>query len=367
MTGPVVLLTTNLARGGAETQVALLALSLSRRGWPVSVVSLLDPSAFRLELTAAGVPLHSLGMQPGRPNPLAVARLAVILRELHPCVLHSHMFHANLLARLTRLAFPAPLIVSTLHSMAESSRHSAGTRWRDWLYRATDPLADATVAVCQAVAERHAASGAVRRRKLRVIPNGVDTQQFRPDAPRRERLRGELGVGGEFVWLAAGRLMWKKDYPTMLRAVARLPAGILFIAGAGPLEAELAALARELRVRVHFLGSREDLPALMNAADGLVLSSAVEGLPMVLLEAAASGLPSVSTNAGGARDAIVDGQTGYLAPCGNPDALAAAMAQMVELSGAARHAMGHAARELALARFDMASVTSQWERLYREG
>ena len=366
MTGPVVLLTTNLARGGAETQVALLALSLSRRGWPVSVVSLLDPSAFQAELTAAGVQLHSLGMQPGRPNPLALARLAVILRELRPRVLHSHMFHANMLARLMGLAFPAPLIVSTLHSMAESSRHSAGTRLRDWLYRTTDPLADATVAVCQAVAERHAASGAVRRGKLRVIPNGVDTERFRPDAARRGRLRGEFGAGDEFVWLAAGRLMWKKDYPTMLCAAARLREGILFIAGAGPLEPELKALARELGVRAHFLGSREDVASLMNAADGLVLSSVVEGLPMVLLEAAASGLPCVTTDAGGAREAVVDGQTGFLVPRGDPEALASAMARMVELPGAARHGMGQAAREFALARFDMGSVTSQWEQLYRE-
>ena len=367
MTQPVVLLTTNLARGGAETQVAALALSLSRRGWPVSVVSLLYPSAFQAELSAAGVQLHSLGMQPGRPNPMALVRLAAILRELRPGVLHSHMFHANLAARLMRLAFPAPLIVSTLHSMAESSRHSGGTRWRDWLYRATDPLADATVAVCQAVAERHATSGAAPRGKLRVIPNGVDTERFRPDAERRRRLRGEIGAGDEFVWLAAGRLMWKKDYPTMLRAAARQPAGMLFIAGAGPLEAELAALARDLRVRARFLGPREDLSALMNAADGLVLSSVVEGLPMVLLEAAASGLPCVTTDAGGAREAVVDGQTGFLAPCGDPEALAAAMSRLAELPDAARHAMGLAAREFALAHFDMGSVTSQWEQLYREG
>jgi glycosyltransferase involved in cell wall biosynthesis len=366
MTGPVVLLTTNLARGGAETQVALLALSLSRRGWPVSVVSLLDPSAFQAELREANVQVRSLGMQPGRPNPLALARLAAILRKERPCVLHSHMFHANLLARLMRLAFPAPLIVSTLHSMAESSRHSTGTRLRDWLYRVTDPLADATVAVCQAVAERHVASGAVRRGKLRVIPNGVDTERFRPDAARRERLRGEFGAGGEFVWLAVGRLMWKKDYPTMLRAAARQREGILLIAGAGPLETELAALARELRVRTPFLGPREDVPALMNAADGLVLSSVVEGLPMALLEAAASGLPCVTTDVGGARDAVVDGQTGFVTPRGNPEALAEAMARLTELPGAARREMGQAARELALARFDMGLVTSQWEQLYRE-
>ena len=277
------------------------------------------------------------------------------------------MFHANLAARLMRLVFPVPLIVSTLHSMAESSRHSAGTRGRDWLYRATDPLADLTVAVCQAVAERHAAAGAVSRGNLRVIPNGVDTERFRPDAERRERLRSAFGVGDQFVWLAAGRLMWKKDYPTMLRAAARLRTGTLFVAGAGPLEAELQALARGLGVRAHFLGPREDIPSLMNAADGLLLSSVVEGLPMVLLEAAASGLPCVTTDAGGARDAVVDGQTGFLAARGDPEALAAAMRRLMELPTAARQEMGQAARELALARFEMGSVTSLWEELYRAG
>ena len=365
MKGPVVLLTTSLAGGGAETQVALLALSLSQRGWPVSIVSLLDLSLFHVKQIAEGVPVHSLGMQPGLPDPRGLVRLAVILRELRPQVLHSHMFHANLMARLMRLAFPQLLIISTLHSMAESSRHSPGTRWRDWVYCGTNPMADATVAVCQAVAERHLAAGAVSRTKLRVIPNGVDTGRFRPDAERRERLRGELGAGGEFVWLAAGRLMWKKDYPTMLRAAARLGRGILFIAGAGPREAELAAMATELGVRARFLGPREDIPALMNAADGLVLSSVVEGLPMTLLEAASSGLPCVTTDAGGARDAVVDGQTGFLAPPGDAEALAAAMARLVELPGAARHEMGLAARELALARFEMGAVTSQWEELYR--
>ena len=364
--GPVVLLTTNLARGGAEAQVALLAQSLQRRGWGVVVVSLLDPTAFQMELTAAGIPVHSLRMKPGRPNPLAVARLAAIIRQIRPRVLHSHMFHANLMARLMRLVFPIPVVISTLHSTAESSRHSTGTRWRDWAYRATDALADTTVAVSQAVAERHAAARAVPRARLRVIPNAVDAEQFRPDAVRGRPLREELGAGSDFVWLAAGRLMWKKDYPTMLRAAASLPTGTLWIAGAGPLEAELTALARELGARARFLGARDDLASLMNAADGLVLSSVVEGLPMVLLEAAASGLPCVTTDAGGARDAVLDGETGFVTTPGEPQALAAAMRRLMDLPTPARQGMGEAARQLALARFDLGQITSQWERLYRQ-
>ncbi|MDP2998374.1 MAG: glycosyltransferase [Bryobacterales bacterium] len=366
MTAPIVLLTTNLARGGAEMHLAQLAVSLRRRGWPVSVVSMLPPSALEGDLMSSGVAVYSLRMQPGIGSPLALARLAWILRKLRPRVLHSHMFHANLLARAVRLVCPVPVVVSTLHSVAESSRRSADVGCRDWLYRITDGLSDVTVSVSAAGAERHASARAVPRAKLRVIPNGVDTGRFRPDPAQRVRTRAQLGLGDEFAWLAAGRLMWKKDYPTMLRAMARQRAGVLFIAGAGPQEPELRALAHELGSNTFFLGSRDDIPELMNACDGLLLSSVVEGLPMVLLEAASSGLPCVATDAGGVREAVANERTGYVVPPGSPDALAAAMSQLTELSGDARRQMAQAARELAVTRFDLSVVTAQWERLYLE-
>lgn len=364
MKGPVVLLTTNLARGGAETQVALLAQALSRRGWRVSVVSLLPPSAFTQELTGSGVEVRSLGMRPGIPDARGAARLALILRSLRPRVLHSHMFHANLLARAIRLLCPVPLVISTLHSVAESGRAGAGVRFRDRLYRLTDWLADATVAVCAAAAERHAASGAVPRRKLCVIPNGVDTRRFRPDPARRDQTRARLGLGSEFAWLAVGRLMWKKNYPAMLAALARSRAGVLLIAGSGPLEDELRRRAHELGAGARFLGEREDIPELMNACDGLLLASVVEGLPVVLLEAAASGLPAIATDVGGAGEAVLDGRTGFLVPPEDPDALARAMTRMREMPAEARAAMGRAAREFALARFDLELVAAQWEQVY---
>lgn len=366
--GPVVLLTTNLAPGGAETQVALLARTLQARGWTVHVVSMLKPSAFGEELARGGVEVHSLGMQPGIPDPRAVARLAAILRTIRPAVLHCHMFHANLLGRLARLLFPIPRVISTLHSLAESSRESPDVTRRDRLYRLTDPLAHATVAVCQAAADRHAEARAVRRDKLRVIPNGVDTARFRPEDARREAARKALGIASadEFVWLAAGRLMWKKDYPTMIRASAHRPGRKLWIAGAGPQEAELNTLASELKADVRFLGLRADLPELMNAADALVLSSTVEGLPMVLLEAAASGLPCVATRAGGSGEVVIDGQTGFLSPCGDVESLAGAMARIEVLSIEERCEMGRAARAVALERFDIGVIAAQWEQLYRD-
>jgi len=362
----VVLLSTNLARGGAESQVAQCAIALRRRGWEMAVVSLVEPTAFAEELAAQGVPVHSLGMRPGHPDPRGFVRLIGFLRVFRPQILHSHMFHANLAARLVRLFCPVPVVISTLHSAAESSRETAGVKLRDWVYRLTDPLADMVTAVSQAVADRHSAAGAVPRAKLRVIPNGVDTGRFRPDPALRENTRRELGVGERFVWLAAGRLLWKKDYASLLRAFARLADGVLLIAGDGPEGERLRQQARELGVDARFLGACEDLPALLNAADGFVLSSVVEGLPMVLLEAAASGLPAVATDAGGVRDCVADSETGFVVPRSDSGALADAMARLAALPAETRTHMALAARTRAVERYDVETVAAEWERTYRE-
>lgn len=364
MTAPVVLLTTNLARGGAEAQVCLLALALQDRGWPVEVVSLLPPVAFEQELAGARVPVHSLRMRPGRPSALAVVRLASILRRVRPLVLHSHMFHANVLARAMRVVLPIPRAIGTLHSIAESGRESAAIDARDRVYRLTDPLTDLTVAVSRAVADRHSIAGAVPPHKLQVIPNAVDTTRFQPDPYARARLRAELGIANEFLWLAAGRLNWKKDYATLLAAMDRLPEGVLCIAGEGPLESELREQARPLGARVRFLGARGDLPALLNAADALVLSSVVEGMPVALLEAASTGLPCVATRAGGVAEVVIDGETGLLAPPGDREAIADRMTRLAAMPAESRAAMGSSARQRALDCFDMRRIVAQWEAVY---
>ncbi len=360
----VVLFTTNLARGGAEMQVAQLAGRLRARGWDVHVVSLLKPSALEEELRAAGVPVWSLDMA---GKPLRLGSLVPLLNRIKPQIVHAHLFHANMAARMVRLICPVPVVISTIHSLAESSRRSHRIRGRDWLYRMTDRLSDAVVCVSQAVAERHVSAGAVSRRRVRVIPNGVDTAIFRPDAARRAETRSALGLGDEFAWLAAGRLMWKKNYPLMLQAAARLAGCALLIAGDGPDAAALRELSTKLGLNTRFLGPREDIPGLMNACDGFVMSSAVEGLPMALLEAAASGLSQVAVGVGGVADAIVHERTGYVVPApGDPESLGAAMARLAGLPAHERAAISGAAREHAVQTFDLSVVVDQWERLYED-
>jgi glycosyltransferase involved in cell wall biosynthesis len=253
------------------------------------------------------------------------------------------MFHANVAGRLLRLVLPFPVVISTIHSIAESRRGSDRIRLRDLIYGITGPLADATVAVSQAAAERHRLAGAVRN--VRVIPNGVDTRTFCPGTESR--------LNEEFVWLAVGRLMWKKNYPALLEAFRKLGRGVLVIAGAGPDEAALRAAAGP---NVRFLGTRTDIPELMRSADGFVMSSLVEGLPMVLLEAAATGLPCVATDAGGIRETGIGIVTADLA---------GAMRQVMEMPPEARRQMGEAGRRIVVERYSIEVVVSQWEALYR--
>jgi len=240
--------------------------------------------------------------------------------------------------------------------------------WREWAYRLTDPLCDVTTQVSQAGLERYVRVKAVPRDKICFIPNGVDVDHFRPDAQVRLRMRAELGLQDRFAWLAVGRFEQAKDYPNLLHAFARLSDenAVLLIAGQGALRERMEALAHELKIapRVYFLGLRPDIPELMNAADAYVMSSFYEGMPMVLLEAAASGLPIVATAVGGNGEVVLDSRTGFLVSAKDPSVLADAMLRLMRLPEPVRLAMGQAGRAHVEANYSFERIIAQWERLY---
>ncbi len=369
----VMVLISNLALdGGAEGQATQLALRLKARGWNVIGVSMIaSPGASSL-LAKEGVPVVTLG---GRNKLEALSflfRLARIIRQTRPHIVHAHMSHAVLLARLLRMVQPVPVLINTLHGLKMYNVRGTGWRMREFVNGLTDRLSDATSVVCQAAARHYISSRAVSRRRLRLIPNGIDTSRFQPDLNSRLETRKRLGIAGEFTWLLVGRFQPVKDHCTMLRAFARLCAvqssSVLLLAGNGPLQAEMTELAHALGIapRVRFLGRQSDIPGLMNAADACVLSSVYEAMPLVLLEAASTGLPAVATDVGGNCDVVLDGMTGYLAPAGDPEALAQAMLRLESLPEAERAAMGVRAREHVNGNFHFDTVVQQWESLYTE-
>jgi glycosyltransferase involved in cell wall biosynthesis len=234
----------------------------------------------------------------------------------------------------------------------------------------TDGLADITTAVSEAAGERYARVKAVSRKRLMVIPNGIPEEAYTPNQVVRLRERRNLNLRDEFAWLAVGRLEKVKDYATMLRAfpvaLEADVAQVLVIAGAGSQRPHLDALAEELGITpyVRFLGVRADIPQLMQAADGLVLSSVFEGMPLVMLEAGASGLPMVATRVGGNSEVLPPEQRMLLVPPRRPRELGLAMQRLACLSDAEGRAMGEAAREFVLSRFGMDAILDQWEELY---
>ncbi|MGJ5813651.1 glycosyltransferase [Paludibaculum fermentans] len=368
--GKVLLLTTTMGiGGGAEEQVMQLALELDRRGWRTRLVSMIPAERMPGEIGQRGIPVGDLGMTAGVPDPRALPRLVRLVREFQPDILHTHMTHANLLGRVARLFSRVPALISTLHGFKMYGVNQRFTKFRELGHRLTDPLAERTTAICEAAAQSYLESHSAPAAKLMALPNGLDTSLYRPDSEARLRLRQELGLTG-FTWLAVGRFEKPKNYPLMLRAFVGLaqPDATLVLCGAGSLEPSIRRQIQELglEAQVRLLGIREDIPAVMNAADAFVLSSDTEGLPMVILQASATGLPIVATDVGGNREAIQPGETGLLTPPGDQHALTAAMRQVASLSADERAAWGAAARRHTISKYDLQVVADRWEALYSE-
>jgi glycosyltransferase involved in cell wall biosynthesis len=364
----ILMLITTLTFGGAETQVVRLAIELKRRGWQVRIICLVDPSAYVSRLAEHGIGVSSLGMRRGVPDPRAIWRLRGQMTEFRPDVVHSHMVHANLLGRIARVVCPVPALICTAHNIQERSERGGGTRCKEMLYRLTDFLSDRTTIICRAACERYIRVGAAPRKKLEVIHNGVDTARFSPSPETRAADRDALGLAREFVWLAVGRLVEQKDYQVLLRALKLLNGSgwVLLIAGGGPLEGVLRSECERLGFgqRVRFLGAREEIGRLYNAADAFVMSSRYEGLSVALLEAASMGLPSVVTNVGGNTEVVLDGVTGYVVEPEDPEELGRAMRRLSEAPAPVRRKFGAAAREHCLANFRFEGIADKWIELY---
>ena len=355
------LVTNGLVRAGTETQIVRLAAWLRARGDEVGILSILPTAAFSDDLAAVGVPVAHVRLQPRLRAVTALAGGWQVLRAWRPDVLISFGYQANVLGRVAGALAGVPVRISSLRN------ERFGGRARELVNRATSFLATTTTTNSAQVAEGFVARGVVPAGRLVVIPNALDLPAIEAGAGARGEVRRELDVGNDdFLWLAMGRLHPQKDYATLLAAFARLvdehPPARLRIAGEGRLAGELTALVDELGLagRARLVGLRDDVPRLLGAADALVLASAWEGLPNVVMEAMAAGLPCVATRVGGVPELVEDGRTGTLVPPGDPGALARAMAGIMALPPAEREAMGERGRATVADRFSPDRVGEQW-------
>jgi glycosyltransferase involved in cell wall biosynthesis len=354
------LVITTLGMGGAERQALAVGERLTERGHTVQLLVL--GRAVHDEWPTK-LPVTRLGM---RKNPFsflhALWQARRWLKSFRPRLLHSHCFHSNLFARCLKLLSPRIVVVNTVHNVWE------GGWLRMMAYAMTDRLVRQTTAVSQAAAERYVCMGAVKSARMRVLANGIDVEEFAPSAERREAMRAAMEVSGEFIWMTAGRLAPAKDLPNLLRAFELVAAkkfeARLWIAGEGGDREALQELAASLGLeeRVRWLGLRRDLPALLDAADGFVLASAWEGMPLVLGEAMAMEKPVAATGVGGVRELV--GFAGCVVEAKDPRLLADAMLGLMKLSPKERQQVGRLARERVASCFSIESRVLAWEQIY---
>ena len=361
------LFTDSVEPSGVGEHMLTLAAEL-RHQYRLSFVCPPAPSCqpFLERARALGIETLALAVRSGRHRRrVAVRQLAAWLRTRRVEVFHAHAGiiwegHAGVDAARTA-GVPTVLRTEHLPYMIANWCHREQ-------YQRTLPRVDRVVCVSEEVGASFLAKG-VPARKLRVVRNGIRPRPIRVD---RAGVRARLGLDPSArIALTLGRLTRQKGHHSLLKVIpsviTRAPETRFVWAGRGPLEHDLRAEVRRrgLEQHVRLLGQRDDVPALLAASDLLVLPSRFEGLPLVVLEAMAAGLPVVGTRVCGTTEAIADGVTGRLVPIRDRAALAEAILQVLERPALA--ARWGAAGQLRVAReFSAGRMVGETAAIYRE-
>jgi N-acetyl-alpha-D-glucosaminyl L-malate synthase BshA len=357
--------------GGSGVIASEVGMRLAQRGHEIHFVSHERP--FRLDPLTLGVHYHRVHVSSYPlfrypPYALALAnQLSRVIQDHEIDVIHAHYAIPHSLAAILARNMNADQgvkVVTTLHGtditlVGADPSYTDITRWSmeqsdhvtgvsDWLVEETRQELGAHL-------------------QVETIPNAVDTDSFSPDRARAE-LRSRFAPQGELLLAHVSNFRPVKRTGDVLRIFAKaakdLPASLLMI-GDGPDRAAAETLARELGIweRVHWLGIIDDTAPLLASSDLFLLPSENESFGLAALEAMACGLPVIATASGGMPEVIVDGETGYLAPVGDIDALAEGTRRLLE-DVPRRSLFAATGRQRVEERFRWDPVISQYEKLY---
>jgi glycosyltransferase involved in cell wall biosynthesis len=363
--------------GGTRRHLVDVVRGLKGRGLEVHVAAatLRDPgfSADLDALESEGVGVHRLQMvreiSPLRDH-LHYRRLRALLRELRPDIVHTHSSKAGVIGRRASMTTAIGTRIHTPHTFAFLFE-AQFSPWKRRLFRFVEArLARDTarmIAVSPSEGRTMEQSGVVPAGRVRVVPNGIDPLRVQQVAALDLT---RFGLDPSRPTAAVIGLLYEgKGQDLALEALGE--AGCeslqLLIVGPGPQD-HLAAAARELGLadRVRFTGARDDVPSILAALDLLLLPSRWEGMPYIVLEAMAAGLPVVATPVDGARDLVIDGETGALAEGIEAPALGRALARVLALDAEARKGLGQAGCERATRVYGMESMITGLIDVYGE-
>ena len=352
---------TDLDVGGAERMFVELVTRLDRRLWEPRVFCLSRPGKLVERLNAANIPVVCFGAQSVWQFGV-VWMLARELKRLHPELLQCFLYHANLIGRLAARWAGVPRVVCGIRVAERRSR------FRLWLDRLTQRFVDHNVCVSRAVADFSIGEGGLRANKVSVIPNAVDFGLFASAEPVD---RTTLGfAAAERLALFVGRLDPQKAPFVLLEAFERLllrhPNWQLLFVGDGPLWGAMGKWIADhnLSHNIRLAGWQPNVPQLLKSSDCLVLPSLWEGMPNIVLEAMASGLPVVVSRVEGTEELVVPEQTGLLVSPNSVDDLEHAVEEILSRSDLstrlARNAQQHVQEH-----FTFEAMITAYEHLYR--
>jgi glycosyltransferase involved in cell wall biosynthesis len=352
--------TTDLRTGGAEAMLTRVVTAEPRLADELIVVSLLPAEAYADRLRAADIGVVEFNFR----RPLGAAAdligLARLIAREQPDIVQGWMYHGDLAALLALVLSGrrrrTGLIWSIRCSTLDLSRYGRVLRLVVKACTLLSGRADMITANSGAGLKSHLALG-YRPRRAEIVFNGIDLNEFKPDASARAAVRRQLGVGPDRIVVAhVARVDPMKDHATFLAAMAELPDLNAWAIGAG-------TEGLPDRPNVLRLGRRDDMAALLAAADFIVSSSAFgEGFSNAIAEGMACGVPAVATDVGDARDII--GDTGAVVPPRDPHALAAAIRALAEDTPAQRVARGALARQRIAERFSLERAVARFAALY---
>lgn len=352
--------------GGVEEHICGLLRHLSRSLFRTHLVC--DPSIYERFRSAIPGDVDVTPLAFSNPTHVAAAmRFGRMLSRGQFQIVHSHMFWSSLFASPIAWAFRVPIIIETLHGTEAWRKGWKANRIVD---RATTRFISKYVAVCKSDAGFLINKKHVPANKIAIIHNGVDIQRFAVPQSTRNEIRHALGfTDADLVLIMVARLHPGKGHRVLLDAMRQLlhfhPNLKLICLGEGEGEPELRDFCERFGLAhcVRLVGHQQNAAEWFAAGDINVLPSFYEGLPLTILEAMASGLPTVATNVGGIPDAIEDGVSGLLVPPGDPLRLAEVLSTLLG-DVAARVRIGRAARTRVLRKFDFEQQLRGTENMY---
>lgn len=355
----VMLMTDEMEVGGSQRQIVQLALGLKARGVTCAVLYFINPSFLVEQLQAAGIETIRVN-KTARVDPGFVRRLRQAIRAWAPDVVHCYSFTAELWGAIACRLLPArerPVLISSVRGTYEWYGRN---QWR--MKRWVSSQSASIISNSREGAEYAARQMHWPMHHFHVVHNGVSVTE--PDAARVDLLRQHyLQNTFDTLVLFVGRLVEHKNLPRLLQAFAQVvkqrPRTRLLLAGSGPLHDALAAQIGQLGLQDHalLLGEQSEVPALMEAADLVVLPSLREGLSNVVLEAMALGRAVLSTPVGGIPQAIDNGRHGVLVEPTDTDALARVLLTLID-DPALRERLGRAAQHKVLEQYSPPAMVS---------